>query len=702
MTKHVLHAISLLMFAGTALADEASTQAVEVTDTLAAQQLQEVVVEAPKVVRKADMDLYYPSESAVENSKNGVQLLRNLMIPTVNVNEVLSQITSGGESVQLRINGREATIEQVKSLLPETVKRVEWMDNPGLRYNGANTVLNFVVVNPSLGGSLMAQGLQALNCAFSQDMASLKLNNGRSQWGFSANYKLTNKLDTYREYSETFTYPDGNTLTRHETPVGGSLDNTYGSMQLDYSYIKPDTTTLWVALHGYKEWSTSDLYEGIMSQSNGNNDLRLRDYTGNKGFRPTFMAYFEQHFAHNQILAAAMSASLYNGSSTRTYTEHDNVTSELLNDVNTSISDRNQAYSVEADYIKAWSASRLTFGMSYNANRNRSTYENLGGEIFHQRQDRVYFFGEYLQRIRKVTLTAGIGAQYTGFKFSETGQGSNSWNIRPQFTAAYKASNTSQFRLNFTTWQNAPSLSETNIAEQQTDGIQWRVGNPNLKTYSTYMLKLNYNYTLPRVEGMLSVRASTSPHAIAPVLSWRGERLVTSYENSKAMQRLVFLLSPQIEVIPNWVSLEGTLEYRIERATGTDYRLYNHSLNGDVTLMAQHWGFILTAQYQKSQKTLYGEGLSWNENLSIIALTYAWKNWSFSVGGICPFTKYDSGSKSVNRYNSNLYHRRLDMSQMPFVQITYNIQWGRQKRDVQKIVSADANVDTSSAVGRGK
>jgi hypothetical protein len=201
---------------------------------------------------------------------------------------------------------------------------------------------------------------------------------------------------------------------------------------------------------------------------------------------------------------------------------------------------------------------------------------------------------------------------------------------------------------------------------------------------------------------MLSVRASTSPHAIAPVLSWRGERLVTSYENSKAMQRLVFLLSPQIEVIPNWVSLEGTLEYRIERATGTDYRLYNHSLNGDVTLMAQHWGFILTAQYQKSQKTLYGEGLSWNENLSIIALTYAWKNWSFSVGGICPFTKYDSGSKSVNRYNSNLYHRRLDMSQMPFVQITYNIQWGRQKRDVQKIVSADANVDTSSAVGRGK
>ena len=54
----------------------------EPVDTLALQQqLQEVVIEAPKVVRKSDMDLYYPSKSAVDNSKNGVQLLNNLMIP---------------------------------------------------------------------------------------------------------------------------------------------------------------------------------------------------------------------------------------------------------------------------------------------------------------------------------------------------------------------------------------------------------------------------------------------------------------------------------------------------------------------------------------------------------------------------------------------------------------------------------------------
>ncbi|MDE7126099.1 MAG: TonB-dependent receptor, partial [Muribaculaceae bacterium] len=122
------------------------------------QQLSEIVVKAPRVVRKADMDMFYPSESAVEHSKDGVQLLRNLLIPSLDVNDVLGTITTSGQSVQVRINGREATIDQVRGLLPESIKRVEWIDNPGLRYNGANAVLNFIVSNPDAGGSLMTQG----------------------------------------------------------------------------------------------------------------------------------------------------------------------------------------------------------------------------------------------------------------------------------------------------------------------------------------------------------------------------------------------------------------------------------------------------------------------------------------------------------------------------------------------------------------
>ena len=68
----------------------------EITDTITPKQLQEVVISAPKVIRKADMDVYYPSRSSVDNSKNGLQLLNNLMIPSLSVTESLGSIKAAG------------------------------------------------------------------------------------------------------------------------------------------------------------------------------------------------------------------------------------------------------------------------------------------------------------------------------------------------------------------------------------------------------------------------------------------------------------------------------------------------------------------------------------------------------------------------------------------------------------------------------
>ena len=93
----------------------------ESTDSIPAQELKEIVIEAPKVIRKADMDVYHPSKSAVEASQNGLQLLNNLMIPTLSVSDALETIQAAGQSVQVRINGRESSITQVKALLPESV-----------------------------------------------------------------------------------------------------------------------------------------------------------------------------------------------------------------------------------------------------------------------------------------------------------------------------------------------------------------------------------------------------------------------------------------------------------------------------------------------------------------------------------------------------------------------------------------------------
>ena len=671
----------------------------EHTDTIPSHQLQEIVIQAPKVIRKADMDIYYPSQSAVDNSKSGLQLLNNLMIPSLSVSEALGTIQASGQSVQVRINGRESSIDQVRSLLPTTIKRVEWIENPGLRYKGANYVLNFIVANPTVGGSVMANAMPALNQAWGNYFTDIKFNSDYSQFEIWGKFKLTNKIKTHREYMENFTFPDGTSLLRKETSRGGLMDNSMGNFTASYSYIKPDTTVFMVDLSYFEKFTDKFRYDGLMSMSNNLDDILLTDIHGEKGKKPYLSAYLEQHFPHKQMIVVDFNGSFWLGKSYSYYIEQIPDATDCLTDVHTMIKDRNQAYGIETDYIKNWTNSRLTAGVSYIANRNRSVYENLGGQIFHQRQDKVYFFAEYFQRIRKFTLTAGIGAQYTDFLFQETNQGSHSWNMRPQASITYAINQNHQFRLSLESWQSTPSLAETNVAPQQLDGFQWRLGNPDLKTSNSYMLTFRYNFNLPIISGTFGVRAFSSPDAITPILYWVGDKLITTYENSNGLQNLSLFFAPQIDLIPKWLMLSGYLQYRMERMHGTGYKLHNSNWSGNANLRLMHWGFVLSAQYVRAQHDLWGEKISWGENISLIDLSYNWKDWQFGVGMIMPFGTYDQGSKMLNKWNTNEQHMHLDM-RLPYINISYNIQWGLQKQDSQKRVNANANVDTSTAGGR--
>lgn len=671
----------------------------ERVDTLAMKELDEIVIQAPKIIRKPDMDVLIPSESAVRYAKNGMQLLRNLMIPTLSVNDVMGMVTASGQPVQLRINGRETTVEQVRSLLPGSIKRVEWIDNPGLRYNGAAYVLNIIVSNPSTGGSLMLSAQPALTTRFSNYYADAKLNSGKSQWSAGATYKMTDNIEAHRDYKETFTYPDGNSLTRTEQPLGGSVDDSRGTAWLTYSYIKSDTTVFYASLQGTRTISAKERYKGLLHLSNNSNYIYLDNCSGSQGTVPSFSAYLEQHLPHKQTLVVDFGASLYNGHSFSNYRELQPETEKMLTDVSTYIIDRNQAYAIEADYIKRWRTKRLTVGASYNAYRNRSTYRNLDNSVVHQKQDKAYFFAEYFQRINKLSFTAGVGAQFTTFHLRESDQGNSSWHLRPKASFTYSINSRHRLQLGFSSWQTAPSLAETNIAPLQIDGFQWQIGNPNLKTYNSYMLNLRYSFSIPRVDGTFGIRAFSSPNAIAPRLHWENDRLITTYENSHGLKNIVLNLSPQVEIIPEWLTAAGTIEYRIDRMKGTDYRLCNHNWSGNAQLMLSHYGFILTAQYTKSARILYGEKISWREDLSIIDLSYNWQKWQFGVGMIMPFGKYDQGAKQLSHYNSNVKHLRVNL-RIPYLSVAYNMQWGKQKRGAHKLIEVEANADRSTTGGR--
>ncbi|MDE6279048.1 MAG: hypothetical protein K2M05_03665, partial [Paramuribaculum sp.] len=165
------------------------------------------------------------------------------------------------------------------------------------------------------------------------------------------------------------------------------------------------------------------------------------------------------------------------------------------------------------------------------------------------------------------------------------------------------------------------------------------------------------------------------------------------------LQNLSFFLAPQIDLIPGWMMVSGYLQYRMERMRGTGYDHRNNAWSGNASLQLMHWGFVLSGQYTRSQHDLWGEKISWGESFNIIDLSYNLKSWQFRAGILMPFGKYDQGSKSLSKWYRSEQHMRLNM-RMPYLSVSYNLQWGRQKNSVQKLVNADAKTDASTAVSR--
>ena len=103
---------------------------------------------------KVDRKIIYPSERQAKVSANGVELLQQLMLPRLQVDPINNTIKVPGDGeVQLRINGVKVTVQEIRALRPDEIIRVEYHDNPGLRYGNAEIVLDYIVRRPETGGN---------------------------------------------------------------------------------------------------------------------------------------------------------------------------------------------------------------------------------------------------------------------------------------------------------------------------------------------------------------------------------------------------------------------------------------------------------------------------------------------------------------------------------------------------------------------
>ena len=145
--------------------------------------LGEIVISASSTINKINQRIVFPTKLQLNHSANGMQLLNTMMLPGLNINPMTNTISSfDGGKVMLQINGVNVTSEEIQTLQPCQIRRVEYLDYAGIRYGAASKIVNFIVIRDDKGGVIGVDLMNSLNILAGGDVLFAKFNKGKSEY----------------------------------------------------------------------------------------------------------------------------------------------------------------------------------------------------------------------------------------------------------------------------------------------------------------------------------------------------------------------------------------------------------------------------------------------------------------------------------------------------------------------------------------
>ena len=279
----------------------------------------------------------------------------------------------------------------------------------------------------------------------------------------------------------------------------------------------------------------------------------------------------------------------------------------------------------------------------------------------------------------------------------------SSFYVRPKLNLRYKASKASTFRLNFSAYGNAPSISQLTNVRQQIDNAQVSVGNAKLKDYTTYRTQLQYELTKGAFYGYLRSTYRYSHKPIMEYKYWEGQNIISSYANHKNAHVFNHEAHLALNNWKNWVSANVHVGLNRYIMHGNDYThtYNNYYWNGYVEV--SHWGWSIGAQVQSNYKSLWGESISGGESAHIIALMYQYKRAVFMLGCMNPFSNdFKVESENRNRYAGYKRTSYLRATQkLCVLGVRWNINWGRKHNSGAKRLNNEGSSESVKAAGKG-
>ncbi len=670
-----------------------------------AMELGEVVVESQAIIQKVDRQILLPSKEQTQASSDGVSLLQNLQIPRIVISPIDNSVkTLSDESVQLRINGVEASTSDVKAINPKDIIRVEYHDQPGVRYNGAAAVVDYIVKHRDTGGSLMLAGTNGLTLpGIGNYYLAGKVHFGKSSLQAVTTY-APNDIYWTRTNNETYHFSTGK-IENNEIGEPTRYKTYPVNVSLNYNWTNGDKNMLNIRLRdnmAYTPYGSSDRDSRLYQPTDS---FEIHDHDKSSSQSPSLDIYYQHNLPHKQHLYFDVVGTYINAHSDRRFLQTPLFGSASTDTTDVLSSVRGDKWSLigEAIYEKEWENIMLTVGARHNQQWVQNTYSGNTDATVNMTTAETYAFAEMRHRVDKFSYVVGIGVMHT--LIDQAGQKQSTWIARPQLTMSYDFGKGWFWKYKGYVSGYQPSLSQLSDITQQIDKYQMRRGNPNLRSvmYVSNEMELswqskhvnlnlwaNYSYDhKPIMEEIFEEIIDGSPYAIR------------TYDNQRGYHKVNISPSLQVKLLDNKLMFNVTpfVKYMVSQGNNYHHEHVNYGVRGGIFYLLKGWRFF--ADVVTAQHNLWGETLTLGELTHDIGINYNSEHFGFGIMMVNPFSPH--GSRTVTKDLSALAPTAntavmQNYRQVLMLNFNVNLDFGTKHNEGWKRID---NEDTESGILSG-
>lgn len=651
-----------------------------VSDSLS---LNEVVVKGERTVNRDNTLHLLPTKEQKEASTTGYGLLSRLALPLVTVNEVTKTISVPPNmgQLQVRINDIVADKHDLTSLDPKTVRRVDFLQNPGARYGmDVDYVINIITEKPEFGYTVGAELMQTLTSMRSNGEAFAKLNRGKSEFGVNYSFGFSDMKK--QEYEETADYlmPDNSVFTMQRTDNDWRTRQVSHDLQLQYTLADTSRYTLQATVGGTLSRIPRNTRTRTEVSGGVEETLPMRSTDDTK----TALAdlYFNYNLTKRQSLTVNASGSYtasdydysYGGSSPYAYTS----------------ASKARTMFAETVYENRLRPFTLSAGATFDYNFTGVDYH--GDTEAHNSilTEGVYMFAQIKGRLANLSYTVGTGASYRHYR--QGSQRNDYWLWRPELQLSWSPWRPFRLSYNVSMTQKPPRLAYLGDATVRNNTFEFTAGNSALRPNKVIEQSITASLQLPSLYTQIMTAYRKSPDCTMPKIERMTADDGSTYflftrTNQPAVNLFYVNNYTRYDVLPGKLSLNfmGGL-YRCFNF-GDDYTHHSSAFNWSVGADAYLGRLSLSAYVDNGWNFLEGE--TKNRQATVYYLTASYRLGDFNVSLFWQHCFQNrvkmNDAELLNRYvHKTMRMYSGDLGNMLTLSLTWRLSRGREHKSVNR------------------